>query len=203
MKNAIRLSVLLYTIFISGCAQRPTYYPVKDHQPRQNSLGFSISPPTGTSWYETLQGTSLIYYKKTELDDYLLYAKASEVELKTAPINTQEFTTWVKSEKEIALSPSRYKNINFTLKPEPDISKYCLRYSRTYEDHGGSTDTNEDELFFTIENSGIYCLHPDSGNVGVDISFVEKLPQTILHSQFRDEVRSFMKSLRFQSLNQS
>lgn len=195
--------VTYLVVSVSGCSQKSNYYPVNDKHPRKSSLGFSVSPPTGKSWFEKLQGPSLIYYKKTERDDYLLYAKASEVKLPNAPKNTEDFIAWVKSEKEVFLPPERYKNITFSFQAEPDISEYCLRYSRTYEDHGKVVENAKDDQFFAIENSGLYCLHPDSEKIGVDVSFVERLPQGFSHKQFRDEVNSFMQSLIFQSLNQS
>jgi len=69
LQGLMKISLLVLTLFIfSGCSsvgsKNTRYYPVKQHTPRENSLGFSILPPPGSNWYEKLRDNSLIYLKK-------------------------------------------------------------------------------------------------------------------------------------------
>jgi hypothetical protein len=146
-----------------------------------------------------------MYVKKTDNQDYLLYTKATEIHLAADTFNTTEFMEYVRNIKELELNGPRYKNVSFELDPEQSLSSNCARYTLKYEDRGTSAPRNT-EVFATLENSGLYCMHPETPGIGIDMFYVERRMNGIKgmeETSYRREGEQFLEGLEFQQLNGS
>jgi len=173
------------------------YHAVKHYEPRKSTLGYSITPPPGVNWFEKLENDSLYYLKiNSSHKRYSILTEAREVILDKDLKNAEELRSYVKSEKERSLASSDFKNQRVTVQVEKAPSQNCVRYSQSYQDHGwkGLRKGN----YVNVDTQGLFCLHPDNGRVGVDVSYVEKsLSNTVVNS-YSTEGEQFLASLTFQ-----
>jgi hypothetical protein len=190
--------LLLPLLFCVCCA--PTnnhYFPVTDLKERNNSHGFSITPPSGSGWYEKLNDTTLYYLKKVPSSDYAIYTSATEISLTDKSLRAEELLKMVELSKQLTTTATTLKNATLRVVLEPQESPLCVRYTQEYEDHG--TNTNANGQHVKIYKNGLVCLHPDTPNVGIDMCYVESsrapLPRSAL--SYKEEGEFFLSSLRF------
>lgn len=187
---------LICTAFLSSCALSGSkYYPVTDYAPRQSTMGFSITPPPGKGWFERHQEDSLYYLKKTQPQLYSIYTKATEIHVDKAFRLTKDFHEYVKSRKEFRQPPVGYRNIEFRYADIDKLSPFCVRYSNTFEDHGGQSASGK--TFFRVEKTGILCMHPESPQDGIDMYYMERSLSSVASPSFHKEGEQFLSSLRF------
>lgn len=200
--SLLYLSVLLIIISLGGCAAQTNssanhYFPVNNNKKRESSLGFSITPPSGSGWLEKLNNDSLYYLKQIKTKDYSIYTKATEIHLADANLEAGTFLQLVKKTKGLNIDSSDYRNISTTYSSDTELSPLCVRYYLRYEDHGNK-NLKSDE-FIKVRKNGLMCMHPDTLSDGVDMFYVE----SFLHSKgngypsYREEGESFLSSLKF------
>ncbi len=199
MKTArhLVLCILMAGFFgLSSCSSKSTkYFPVVHDKPRVSTLGFRITPPPGKDWYEKHKNATLHYYKKTLPHTYLLTSKASEIKLDTSFSWQKDFIHFAKNKKAIFHNNTRYQNITFDYTMQDSLSEFCLRYRYMYEDHG---DPGRGAYkFVQVKDVGLVCMHPDSPEVGIDISYVEKFIPEAGDPSYHNEGETFLSSLRF------
>ncbi len=177
--------------------KKKRYYAVKHNKPRASTLGFSITPPPGSDWYEKLEGNSLYYVKINELHKrYVILTEAREVRLRKKIKNLMEIQKYVKSEREKYLDSSGFKKPNLTVQIEEVPSEKCVRYSQHYQDHG--MKGLQGRSFVNVDTQGVFCLHPNNEKIAVDVSYVEKsLSSNTQVTSFSNEGEKFLASLKF------
>ncbi len=146
-----------------------------------------------------------MYVKKTEDKNYFIYTKATEIHLAADTFKTTDFMEYVRDIKELALDSARYKNVIFELDPERSLSPNCARYTLKYEDLGPGS-THDVSTFAALENSGLYCMHPDTPGIGIDIFYMERREKGFREMEqttYRREGQQFLEGLEFQQLNRS
>jgi hypothetical protein len=200
---SVKLSLLFLALFmLSSCSsvssKNNRYYPVMQHTPRENSLGFSISPPPGNNWYEKLRDNSLIYLKKDQPKTYAIYTQATEIILESPISKEKELIEYVKKRKNGAMNSSRYKNIKFQYNAQQSPSQQCVRYNNNFEDHGVKNLAKE--TFVIVKSSGVFCLHPDTPNVGIDLYYFEKSISGADSISYQNEGEQFLSSLNFSTI---
>lgn len=195
------LSVFLLTVFLAGCSSLGNYsnryFPVNNHNKRDSSLGFSITPPAGSDWLEKLSDNSLYYLKQTQTQNYAIYTKATEIHLSHGSLEVGKFLQFVKNSKELNVDSGNYRNVSTSYSPDTELSPLCVRYYQKYEDHG---DKNlKPHEFIKIRKNGLMCMHPDTLSDGVDMFYVESILQSDASStpSYREEGESFLGSLQF------
>lgn len=196
------LPALLFVTTLIGCASsyENRYFPVHSSKKRESSLGFSITPPSGSGWLEKLNEQSLYYLKQTRSQDYSIYTRATEIHLAEAYLEAGRFMQYVKSCKELSQLSGNYRNVTTTYSRDPELSPLCVRYYQRYEDHG-KKNLRPDE-FIKVRKNGIMCMHPETLRDGVDMFYEE----SVVHSRgsgylsYREEGESFLSSLRFHSI---
>lgn len=196
------LLTVLLIISLCGCAS-PTnsfsnhYFPVNNNNKRENSLGFSITPPAGAGWFEKLSKDSLYYLKKLNTNEYSIYTKATEIRLPAAALEAERFMQFVKETREIQVISNLYRNISSTYTVDSELSPLCVRYLQKYEDHSKKNLKVND--FIEIRKSGLVCMHPDTLYNGIDMFYVESFLQSkaSTNTSYREEGESFLSSLRF------
>ncbi len=203
LQNSAKILLLFFALFIfSGCSsissKNSRYYPVKQHTPRQNSLGFSISPPPGDNWHEKLKDNSLIYLKKAQPNTYAIYTQATEIILDSPISKEKELIEYVKKRKNGAMNSSRYKNIKVQYHAQQSPSQQCVRYNNNFEDHGVKNLAKE--TFVIVKSSGVFCLHPDTPNVGIDLYYFEKSISGADYISYQNEGEQFLSSLNFSTI---
>lgn len=200
--SAKLLLFLLVLLLCSGCStmhsKNTRYYPVKHYTPRQNSLGFSISPPPGSNWYEKLKNNSLIYLKKDQPDTYAIYTQATEIVLEHPIREEQELIDYVMRNKDIDITSGRYRNYRSEYSPQTAPSQQCVRYDSKFEDHG--VKNLDKKTFVMVKSSGVFCLHPDTPNVGIDLYYFEKSIAGAENMSYREEGEQFLSSLNFNTV---
>jgi hypothetical protein len=189
-------------VFCVCCAPTSNhYFPVTDLKERNNSHGFSITPPSGNGWYEKLNDATLYYLKKVPSSDYAIYTSATEISLADKSLKAEELFKMVERSKQLTPSSTTLKNVTLRVVLEPQKSPLCVRYTQEYEDHGANMDTNGQHV--KIYKNGLVCLHPDTPNVGIDLCYVESsrssLPLATL--SYKEEGEYFLSSLRFFGTN--
>ncbi len=193
------LLLFLALCVVSGCSsagsKNSRYYPVKQHTPRENSLGFSILPPPGNNWHEKLRNNSLIYLKKDQSETYAIYTRATEVILEHPISEEKELVEYVMKSKNVDIKSGRYKNYTSQYHTKKSPSKQCVRYSSNFEDHGVENLTKE--AFIIVKSSGVFCLHPDSPGVGIDLYYYEKSLSGADNMSYKSEGEQFLSSLNF------
>ncbi len=176
--------------------KKTRYYAVKNHKPRKSTLGFSITPPPGSNWYEKLEGNSLYYVKINKLHkQYVILTEAREVHLSKNIRNPTEILGYVKMEKEKSLASSKFKKPNLTVQMAASLSESCVRYSRSYEDHG--VKELHGRRYVNVDTQGLFCLHPGNARVGIDVNYVEKSLSNTLVKSYSSEGELFIVSLKF------
>lgn len=177
---------------------KKVYHAVKHYEPRESTLGFSITPPPGANWYEKLDDNSLYYLKINKSHKrYSILTEAREVRLSTSLKNAEELQRYVKREKEKALVSSHFKNPHVSVQIESSPSQNCVRYSQSYRDYGWKGLRKG--TYVNVETQGLFCQHPDNDRVGVDVSYMEKsLPNAVADS-YSNEGEKFLASLTFQT----
>jgi len=199
----LKISLLLLTIFtLSSCSavdsKNTRYYPVKQYSPRENSLGFSISPPPGDHWYEKLKDNSLIYLKKYQPENYAIYTQATEIHLDSPISAEKELVAYVMESKNIDTASERYKNLKSRYHTAKSPSRQCVSYENNFEDHGVKNLKNDS--FVIVKSSGLFCLHPDTPNVGIDIYYFEKSISGTNTRSYQNEGEQFIASLNFNTI---
>lgn len=189
---------LLVALFCVSCSSTSNhYFPVTDLKERNNTLGFSITPPSGGGWYEKLNDKTLYYLKKMPSDDYAIYTSATEIHLSEANLKPDGLLKMVEQSKKMVTTPERWKNISLRVALLPQSSPLCVRYRQEYEDHGKPSGSGAQ--FITIEKNGLFCLHPEMPAVGIDMCYVEssRLSLPTKTPSYREEGEFFLSSLRF------
>ena len=194
------LTILLALLLCScGASYKNRYFPVKNLAQRESSLGFSITPPTGDSWFEKLNNNSLYYLKKTGRKDYAIYTKATEIHLNPSELKADRFLLFVTRSKKPHTKSGTFQNVAFQIIPDNALSPLCVRYVLTYEDHSMKSQSKEE--YINIKNSGLVCMHPDTLFNGVDMCYVESSLQSSQNSidKINEEGEFFLRSLKFHS----
>ncbi len=197
------LSLLLLSLFfLAGCSsvssKNTRYYPVKQHTPRENSLGFSILPPPGNNWHEKLKDNSLIYLKKDQPETYAIYTQATEIILDHPISKKNELVEYVMKTKNVDLTSGRYKNYTSQYYTKKSPTQQCVRYNNNFEDHG--VKNLAEKTFVIVKSSGIFCLHPDTPDVGVDLYYYEKSLSGVDNMSYKNEGEQFLSSLNFNTI---
>lgn len=198
MLNLVRLLilVLLSGILCSCAGTTPKYHLVRGCEPRESTLGFSVTPPPGDHWYETLKNKSLCYLKisKATAHSYSIFTQATEVELSGNITGDDEFLQYVRKEKEATVLGSAVKNVReqYSLHHELDN---CVRYQQVYEHYGFQGLAANKHV--DVTTTGLYCRHPENKNVAIDVSYLEKSVSGRKTPSFRNEGEEFLSSLSF------
>ncbi len=199
-----RIISLVFAIVIglSGCGLSTAtyenrYFPVKSRIERESSLGFSITPPSGTGWYEKVHKDSLYYLKNIKSDNYKIYTKTEELRLKKSPKGLRDFVDYVVKMKSIDVTKGLYKNHNFIYFLDVTLSPYCVRYTQSYEDYNHEGLGSKE--FVRVSNGGLVCMHPDTPAKGVDMHYNESSLSTTNQTarSYKNEGENFLSSLRF------
>lgn len=197
-------SILTLSCLLCSCASpllssSNRYFPVQNRDLRANSLGFSISPPSGSGWYEKLNDKSLYYLKKIQRDDYSIYTKATEIHLENSELEIDSFLQFVKNNKKLDTTSGHYRNVSLRITVNKDLSPLCVRYFQDYEDHG-KKHLNTDE-YIRVQKNGLLCMHPETPENGVDMFYAESFRQSPPRQDqsFKDEGEFFLSSLKFHS----
>jgi hypothetical protein len=183
----------------SGHGGRIGYHAVKHYQPRESTLGFSVTPPPGDNWYESLKNNSLLYLKISKSHrKYSILTEAREVHMDRGFENALQFLAWVKDSKKQAIASEDFRNQQVLVRVEKSLSKQCVRYSLSYEDHG--VDGLHGRRHVNVDTEGLFCLHPDNSKVGVEVSYIEKSLSDTVAQSYRNEGEIFLASLNFQKV---
>jgi hypothetical protein len=181
---------------LAACATDTRYYAVRDHKPLVSTLGFSITPPPGDNWYESHQNDSLLFRKLGKYKTYSLTTKATELVLNKKFDRQRDFMNYVKEIKALHLNKKQLSNAStmFSWADSTD-SQYCVRYQQDYEDHGLRNLGKND--YVMVKNIGLICMHPETPEVGIDISYLEKSIASAHPPSYKDEGEKFLGSLMF------
>lgn len=176
--------------------KKTRYYAVRHHKPRTSTLGFSITPPPGSNWFEKLEDNSLYYVKINKLHKrYAILTEAREVQLSNTMSNPGEIQRYVKREKEGYLDSPAFKKPNLTVQAGESLSEKCVRYSQSYQDHGLKGLSGQ--RYVNVDTQGFFCLHPENARVAVDINYVEKSLSNTPVKSYSNEGEKFLASLKF------
>lgn len=195
--------IIILAACLSGCgltrnAYLNHYFPVKNIEERQSSLGFSIQPPLGHGWYEKLSNNTLYYLKRLHTKDYSIYTKATEIQLgKDSLLEKEIFLMYVKNKKKLDTARGDYRNITFNYAQDTALSPYCVRYTQNYDDYSKKHQLRDE--FIRVKNRGLVCMHPEKTGTGVDMYYVERYlsSRTTEEKSYRNEAEFFLSSLRF------
>jgi hypothetical protein len=183
------------TGLLTSCAPTDKYYAVKDQKPLVSTLGFYITAPPGENWYETHQEESLCFLKLSKPTSYSLSTKATELVVDKKFSRQKDFMEYVKRMKELHDGTDRYSNTSSSFTWEDSRSPFCVRYQQNYEDRGIKNLNKND--YVQVKNIGLVCMHPESTEVGIDISYLEKSISNTRHTSYQNEGEQFLSSLQF------
>ncbi len=197
MKTLLGSFFLLTLFLLSSCSSVNTKYHMVRHQnPRQSSLGFSVTPPPGDHWYEKLKNDSLFFLKIADSSDsYTIFTEAREVRLSQTFSNSADFLMFVENEKNENLVNEDFQAANTSYRIEGSLSEYCVRYQQNYQDHG--MEGLRGRRHVVVNSSGLFCVHPDNSDVAIDLSYVEKSLSDVETESYRNEGEMFLASLNF------
>ena len=197
--SPILAMLLIFSLCSCGTSYKNRYFPVKNLAQRESSLGFSITPPTGDSWFEKLNNNSLYYLKKTGRKDYAIYTKATEIHLNPNELKADTFLQFVTKSKKLHTKSGNFQNVAFQIIPDNALSPLCVRYILTYEDHTMKLQSKDE--YINVKNSGLVCMHPDTLFNGIDMCYVESSLQSSKNSigKINEEGEFFLRSLKFHS----
>ena len=193
-------SLAVLTLFICvGCSaanksQSNLYYKVVTDTPRKSTLGFSITPPNGTNWFEGLKANSLLYLKKTEDTAYSITAQATELNLHGAAISTDQLTASTRQRKVDALATKDTRNVQFASGAD-SLSANCIRYTLTYDAYTKARASSSGN-YVKNRDTGKVCYHPDKPENGIEVSYQEKSLATQKIALATSEGEFFLKSLK-------
>lgn len=195
--------VLLLLFFFCSCSSKRSYhnryFPVKNLEKRESSLGFHIRPPVGPNWFEKVNNKSLYYLKKTNYRQYTIYTKATEIHLDNPRMDAAQFLSYVKRQKGTISNNSNFKNVSVRYTQNTSLSPLCVRYLQHYDDYSSAGSRNSG--YVKVKNKGMVCMHPQHPKNGVDMYYQESYRQTIegVKNSFKDEAETFLSSLTFTS----
>lgn len=192
------LLILLSLFILSSCGSVSSkYHMVKHNNPRHSTLGFSVKPPPGDDWYEKLKDDSLQYLKIGQATNhsYSLFTQAREVKMNKRMKHSLDLKHHVKNEKSGQLPVNGITNLQTSYTIDRAVSKYCVRYSQSYDDHSFKGLRRGRHVDVIV--SGLYCLHPDNQRYGVDVSYVEKTLSSAALRSYKAEGEMFLSSLHF------
>lgn len=201
MKILTQSIFLLLAIFflsswsIASCGTTK-YHMVKNHKPRQSTLGFSVTPPPGSHWYERLKNGVLVYFKiDRSKKSYAISTEAREVQLERNFYSAPDFLSYVKKEKNSHVANGNLKNTTGWYRIDNSLPTYCVRYQQQYDDYGMKGLQQGQHV--DVNNSGLFCLHPENPEVAIDISYVEKSFSDAEVTSYKTEGEMFLASLTF------
>ena len=189
---------LLFAFLLPACAapkpaQKSMYHKVGNSVPRQSSLGFAISPPSGEGWFERLKDDSLIYLKRTEKDSYSIFTQATEISLRGVSPRPDSLASFVRQRKSSEIQARKYVNASLEVgQGNPPFN--CVRYTLTYEDHGVKSLKGED--YVKVANKGVFCFNPSAPQHGIEVSYQERSLASARTTSYRNEGEYFLASLQ-------
>lgn len=198
MLNLARLLLLflLSGILCSCAGNAAKYHLVRGFEPRESTLGFSVTPPPGDHWYETLKNKSLCYLKisKATAHSYSIFTQATEVELSDNIAGGEELLQYVRKEKKAVVLGPDAKKVREQYRIHQELDN-CVRYEQVYEDYG--LEGLAANKYVNVITTGLYCRHPENKNVAIDVSYLEKSVSGRQTPSFRSEGEEFLSSLSF------
>ncbi len=197
MRKHLTTAILIFLslFLLNGCSSAVKYYAVRNHKPQMSTLGFSITPPPGDNWYETHQKDSLLFLKLGKHKTYSLTTKATELVLHRRFAGQTDFMEYVKEIKTLPIKASHLANASSVFSWADESSPFCVRYQQAYEDHRYKNLRKND--YVKVKNIGLVCMHPDTPEVGIDISYVEKSIASAHPTSYQEEGEKFLSSLTF------
>lgn len=201
--NSILILSILVMLSACGASKKSNYHLVRHHQPRQSSLGFSVSPPPGKNWFETLKKDSLMYLKisKATAHSYSILTEAREVRLPKAISNPREFYSHVQKEKNGSLVSADIKEPLSSFAVESSISDFCVRFNQSYQDH--SLQALQGRRYVKVNTTGLYCRHPKKPSIAIEVSYLEKSVSGAKTPSYKKEGEQFLASLSFHAGNRN
>ena len=189
---------LLCALLLSACAatkpaQKSMYHKVGNKIPRQSSLGFAISPPSGEGWFERLKDDSLIYLKRTEKDSYSIFTQATEISLRGVSPRPDSLASFVRQRKAAEIQAKKYVNAAMEV-GQGNPPANCVRYTLSYEDHSVKSLKGED--YVKVANKGILCFNPAAPQHGIELSYQERSLASARITSYRNEGEFFLSSLQ-------
>lgn len=169
--------------------------PLNDRKPRQSTLGFTFVPPPGNNWLEEFKDDTVLYMKATSNKTNSFFASATEFHTKTPFPTANDFLNFVKSSRIPKTSSERFKNAQWQYKLDLNFAPFCVRYHEKYEDHG--TKYLNKRKYLIVENFGLFCLHLENKEVGVNIYYSERYEEGYENLSLHKEGYEFINSLKF------
>ena len=203
IKDMLKISIILLlmsfskVVFAIGIPDG--FSLLKDRQPIHSTLGFSFVPPSGSGWYEKFGATGITYFKKTNPENLSFYIGAIEGKMRTAITDNNNLLEFVKAKKDQWGSDTgRYRNITSKFVVAESVGLFCTNYELSAEDHKAKNlGANK---FLILRTKGVFCLHPKNKSHAVDIYYSARHIPAFDYSSFINEGETFMKSLRFISI---
>lgn len=193
------LSLLLFPVFLAGCATSPPLIPIDDANERLVFNGFSVLPPAGTGWNwvgRSGQDKSRFYdttFVKQDGDrTYVTRVILADAEGKDYS-DLDGLMGWLKTSAMLREGP-RQRGITYDLKKGDTLDAPCVRYDFDAVD---TRPANRPGMVFDLDGHGLYCPHPLDAGVMVQIGYSRRSPQGQSYVAGLDEGERFLSSVRF------
>lgn len=157
--------------------------------------GFSVTPPPPGQWVQVQRNAhSLVWMRRTGIQDLSMGAAILTQPVKHGFANHQEFLDWVEASKTANPDPGRFRLISSRVDAADDKGQEsCATYDTVIEDLSGGPGQT-----LRLEVVGLACLHPGQPTRFFDIQYSARMPsRESLPEGLAEEGEQFVGSFRF------
>ena len=169
-------------------------------QKRLEIIGLSLLPPSGENWHHEIVHPARIEFGKLVNDKLESFVASAVIHKLPEAVSEEEFLNkisegrWGESKEQV-----RFKTLLKEEKITHEKGTLCVRYHTKYEDHG-SKYLIKDFPYFTVEDIGLICRHPEDRNIGVSIGISQRAKPDNLLDNFNKLANDFLFNARFEQL---
>jgi hypothetical protein len=189
--------VVLVSALSSACVPLSQPKPISGESAEiQNYLGlFTIIPPQGDNWYETIRKDGVLAYGKklqSRDDTFIASVHVSSTDKKFT--NENDFLAFAKMSRASDTSPDRFKLLVNDESVDRTRSAYCTTFHLRAEDHAASKSAGALKI---LETKGFTCLHPEEPLI-VTVQYSERSGSPFGNATLLSEGEGFINSLELQ-----
>lgn len=158
--------------------------------------GYSVLAPPGKNWFELKRDGRNVYFgKKIASRTHAFIATAMSGLIAEKFEKPEEFRNYVSRMLPLR-SNERHTVIENQVELDQAAGRFCVRHYTKAEDRDALYARGKMLLAETI---GVSCLHPDSPDLSISVSYTERGYQQEASAVLRAEGESFVRSLKFTS----
>ena len=156
--------------------------------------GYSILPPQGQDWFELKRDRQTVFFgKKIASRTHAFIATAMSAPIADKFEAPDAFRDYIGRVLPLR-GEGRHRVTENRVETDKGAGRFCVKYQVKAEDRDAPYAEGKT---LSAETFGVTCLHPDSPNLIISVSYTERGSPAETSAELRAEGESFVRSLKF------